>query len=173
MHLPQLKVTTKVVSSSLCVQSLKSNWIVCAIIRSLYHWLNSAGKELYILFKTSEHVCVGMILDTPPSTRKCLDKYKLPWEKNIGQQYFKLHICGVAQHPIQGNAHFCFYFSLFLCTAGCILKTEFYADLNNIISYFQAMLKFSAAQNCFYFWTTERKVVTAPSTVVLTPRFSW
>lgn len=176
MHLPQLKVTTEVVSSSLCVQSLKSNWIVCAIIRSPYQWLNSAGKELYLLFKTSEHrtyVSVCLFLDTPPSARTCLDKCKLPWEKNICQQCFKLHVCVVAKHPIQVNAHFCLYFSLFLCRAGCILKNEFYADLNNIISYFPAMLKFAAAQNCFYFHTTERKVVTSPSTVVLTPQFSW
>lgn len=56
-------------------------------------------------------------------------------------------VCVVAKDLIQVNACFCLYFASFLCTAGCMLKTEFYADLNNIIFYFPAMLKFAVAQN--------------------------
>lgn len=64
-------------------------------------------------------------------------------------------------------------FLLILCAAGCLLKTGFYADVNNIIFYFPAILKSAAAQNQCYFDTTERKVVTAPLTLVLTLQFSW
>lgn len=64
-------------------------------------------------------------------------------------------------------------FLLILCAAGYILKTGFYADVNNIIFYFPAILKSAAAQNQCYFDTTQRKALTAPLTVVLTLQFSW
>lgn len=81
-------------------------------------------------------------------------------------------VCLDAKVLIQENAKFCLYFSSFLCTAVCILKTEFYADVNNIIFYFPVLLKSAATQNQCYFDTTEKKVVTVPSAVVLTLQFS-
>lgn len=81
-------------------------------------------------------------------------------------------VCLVAKDLIQKNATFCLYFASFLCTAVCILKTEFYAGVNDIIFYFPVLLKSAAAQNQCYFDTTERKVVTVPSAVVLTLQFS-
>lgn len=94
-------------------------------------------------------------------------------ERRLSTLLQAAHVCVLAKDLIQVNPHFYLYFSSFLCTSGCILKAEFYADVNNIIFYFPAMLKSAAAQNQCYFDTIERKVVTAPSTVVLTLQFSF
>lgn len=159
MHSTRLEV--KLCISS-CEYSHPKAIVDCVIISSQDHWWNSASADLFtVFFKTSKHrkfVSIGLILGMLPFAKKGLDKCKLPSDKDVCQHYFKLHVYVVAKDLIQVNAHFCSCFSS-LCAAGCILKTGFYADVNNIIFYFPAILKSAAAQNQCYFDATERKVV--------------
>lgn len=127
MHSPQLEVK---LCLSLCVYShlkttvdyLCNNQFTRLLIKLC--WCGFVT----VFFKTSKHrkfVSRGLILGMLPFAEKGLDKCKLPWDKDVCQHYFKLHVYVVAKDLIQVNAHYCSCFSSFYVQLAAYWRLDF------------------------------------------------